>query len=110
MTRPATLFGPRSDQDLVRLVRDHPLAWIVSGEGEDFGASLLPLLPILSREGALTGLWGHFSRANPQFARLQRDGRAAILFLGPSGYISPSWMNDRSQAPTWNYASAQCLV
>ena len=36
--------------------------------------------------------------------------RATLLVLGPHGYISPSWMNDRTQAPTWNYASAQLLV
>lgn len=110
MTKPGQLFGPRAPIDLVHLVREYPLAWIVSGAGESFGASLLPLIPVVSDEGCLTGLMGHFARANPHVPKLRADGRAAILFLGPNGYISPSWMHDRSQAPTWNYASAQCLV
>ena len=32
---------------------------------------------------------------------------AGVLFLGPNGYISPSWMADHTQAPTWNFASLQ---
>jgi transcriptional regulator len=103
-------FAARSSADLARLVREYPLAWITSGAGETFAATLLPLLPVVSADGRLTGLTGHFARANPQFSHLRSDPRAAILFLGPNGYISPSWMRDRSQAPTWNYASAQCLV
>lgn len=107
---PGQIFGPRAPDDLERLVRAFPLAWIVSGAGESFGATLLPLVPVVSGDGRLTGLMGHFARANPHVPKLRADGQAAILFLGPNGYISPSWMNDRSQAPTWNYASAQCLV
>jgi len=53
---------------------------------------------------------GHFARSNDHVAFLKRIPRAAMLVLGPHGYISPSWMNDRTQAPTWNYASAQFLV
>lgn len=110
MAEKTQTFGARSSADLVRLVREYPLAWISSGAGDTFNATLLPLLPVVSEDGRLVALTGHFARANPQVARLRRDGRAAVLFLGPGGYISPSWMSDRSQAPTWNYASAQCLV
>jgi transcriptional regulator len=27
-----------------------------------------------------------------------------LVFLGPHGYISPSWFTDRTQAPAWNFA------
>jgi len=30
--------------------------------------------------------------------------------MGVNGYVSPSCMHDRTQAPTWNYAGAQFLV
>ena len=50
------------------------------------------------------------ARSNPHFAALQRDGRAFLLFSGPQGYISPSWVSDRTWAPTWNYAVVQFLV
>ena len=41
---------------------------------------------------------------------IRKNPRAVLLFLGPQGYVSPSWLTDRTQAPTWNYASAQFVV
>jgi transcriptional regulator len=41
---------------------------------------------------------------------LQRDARALLLFSGPQGYISPSWVSNRTWAPTWNYAVVQFVV
>lgn len=103
-------YAPRSDADIHRLVREQPLAWVVSGLGDEVRATPLPIRPHFGPDGRLEQLLGHFARSNPQLEGLRRDPRAMILFLGPNGYISPSWMADRSQAPTWNYASAQFLV
>lgn len=103
-------YAPRSDADIHRLVREQPLAWVVSGLGDEVRATPLPIRPHFGPDGRLEQLLGHFARSNPQLEGLRRDPRALILFLGPNGYISPSWMADRSQAPTWNYASAQFLV
>jgi transcriptional regulator len=50
------------------------------------------------------------ARSNPLFAALQRDARALLLFSGPHGYISPSWVSNRTWAPTWNYAVVQFVV
>lgn len=44
------------------------------------------------------------------YAVYARHPHAAILLLGPGGHIPPSWMNDRSQALTRNYASGQYMV
>jgi len=101
-------FAPRSPDDVARLVLNHPLAWVVSPTGPN--ASLLPLRPVFGPEGEITQLLGHFARTNPQVEVLKSDGRALVLFLGPQGYISPSFGGDRTQAPTWSYASAQFLV
>jgi predicted FMN-binding regulatory protein PaiB len=65
---------------------------------------------VFGAAGAVERLIGHFARRNPQVEALKRDGRALALFLGPHGYVSPSWFRDRAQAPTWNYAAAQFLV
>jgi len=94
-------YAPRNPVDVSDLVADYPFGWIVGG-----GATALPLRPILDDAGQLIALHGHFARSNPQVARLQADPEALILILGPHGYISPSWMSDRTQAPTWNYAGA----
>ena len=103
-------FAPRTDADVDRLIAEHPLAWVVSGLGAEIRATPLPIRPRFDTDGRLTHLVGHFARSNPQVEGLRHDPRALILFLGPQGYISPSWMGDRTQAPTWNYASAQFLV
>lgn len=50
------------------------------------------------------------ARSSPLCAALQRDARALLLFSGPQGYISPSWVSNRTWAPTWNYAVVQFLV
>jgi transcriptional regulator len=103
-------FAPRSDADILRLVLAHPLAWVVSGEADRFRATLLPIRPEHDSGGRITALVGHFARSNDHFELLRRSSRATILVLGTQGYISPSWMQDKTQAPTWNYASAQFLA
>lgn len=110
MSESKNIYAARSDADLLRLVRQQPLAWIVSGAGETFRATLLPVLAETDAEGRLARLVGHFARSNDQYQQLTRDPRAIILVLGTNGYISPSWFADKSQAPTWNYASAQFFV
>jgi len=103
-------FAPPSPADVVRLIEENPLAWIVSIGAGDFCATLLPLRAITGAHDRVEKLVGHCARTNRLVEVLRRDPRAAILFLGPQGYISPSWMRDRTQAPTWNYASVQFLV
>ena len=97
-------YAARSGADLLRLVTEHPLAWVVAAS--DLSATVLPLRPVVSDAGLLTGFLGHFARGNPQVEVLRQTPRGQLLFLGPQGYVSPSWLQDRTQAPSWNYASA----
>lgn len=107
MHSPST-FAARRPGDVADLVRAHPLAWVVSIGDGGLLATPLPLLVHTDADGRLTAVQGHFSRANPQVAALRADPQALLLWMGPQGYVSPSWMADRTQAPTWNYASVQC--
>jgi predicted FMN-binding regulatory protein PaiB len=102
-------YAPASPTMVADLVRAYPLAWIVS-PASDVAATPLPLRPVVDAEGRIEALLGHFARSNPQVDALRADPRARVLLLGPSGYISPSWMADRTQAPTWNYASVEFRV
>jgi acetyl esterase/lipase len=103
-------FLPRADADLAALAAARPLAWIVSGEAADLCATPLPVQAELDGEGRLVLLRGHFARGNPQLRRLAAQPLAMVLLLGPQGYVSPSWLRDRTQAPTWNYAAAVLRV
>ncbi len=98
-------------QDLVDLVAGHPLAWLCSASpSAGLQATPLPLLLKHNDQGQLTTIEGHFARANPQVDALRQNPQALVLWMGVQGYVSPSWMADRTQAPSWNYASAQCRV
>jgi transcriptional regulator len=100
-------FEPRSAADLLRLVEEYPLAWVVSYGGAGFGATPLPLLPETDAGGQITTLIGHFALSNPQVAQLRAAPRARLLFNGPHGYISPELVSQPGWAPTWNYTTAQ---
>jgi transcriptional regulator len=110
VTARADLFAPKSAEQVLRLVHSHPLAWVVSLDAGGFRATPLPLRPRVGADGRIEALEGHMGRSNPQYAALQRDGRALLLFSGPEGYISPSWISNRTWAPTWNYAVVQFIV
>jgi transcriptional regulator len=103
-------FSPRSAADVSRLIANHPLAWVVSQHGGRNSATPLPLRAERVDEGRILSVIGHFARSNPQVAALQADPRATLLFMGPHAYVSPSWLSDRTQAPTWNYACANLDV
>lgn len=105
MSLQQTKYAARPE-DVLALVRDHSFAWVVSA-APGFRATPLPLRPRLDEAGELIGFIGHFARSNPQVEEIRQTGRALLLFLGPHGYISASWMQDRTQAPTWNYIAAQ---
>jgi len=103
-------FAPLSERDVTRLVLEHPFAWLVTAADGNFAATPLPIRPVVDDTGRITGLLGHFARRNPQVELLRRVPRTLMLFMGPHGYMSSSWLADRTRAPTWNYASAQFVV
>lgn len=50
-------------------------------------------------------LWGHISKANPQWMDFERSPNVLVIFLSPvNHYISSSWYN-HPNSPTWNYLS-----
>jgi transcriptional regulator len=110
LTARPDVFAPKSDEQVLRLVLSHPLAWVVAAEAGTFTASPLPLRPRAGARGKVEALEGHMSRANPLCEALKREPRALILFTGPQGYVSPSWVSDRTWAPSWNYAVVQFRV
>jgi transcriptional regulator len=101
----AAPFDRVTAADIADLIAAYPLAWVVSQAGEGSPAATpLPLLAVAGDDGRIVKLIGHFARRNPQVALLEREPRALLLFEGPHGYVSPSWISDRTWAPTWNYA------
>jgi transcriptional regulator len=90
------------------LIESYPLAWIVPGD--PLAAGLMPLIGQFGEDDALLGLIGHYPRHSPLHDALAADGRATLLFNGPSGYISPEQAERRDWAPTWVFAQARVRV
>jgi transcriptional regulator len=83
------------------LMREHPLAVIVSGGDEPF-VSHVPV--VIVQEGEALQLLGHVARANPHWRQWKGGQRLIAIFQGPDAYISPFHYESRESVPTWNYA------
>lgn len=99
-------FREDRSEVLHRLIREYPLAALISNGPSGMVANHLPLL-FDSTAGPCGTLTGHLARANDQW----RDfGQAEVLaiFQGPQSYISPDWYPTKHETgkavPTWNYA------
>lgn len=101
MYTPAHFSETRTDV-LHGIIREFPLASLISVTGGDVECSHVPLF--LDAEHNV--LRGHVARANPHWQSL--DGSAALaIFHGPDHYVTPSWyaskQKDGKVVPTWNY-------
>lgn len=104
MSNPS-LFQPLSQRDVADLVAEQPFAWVVSGPAGALSATPLPVQVECDADGRPLHLLGYFARGNPQWRAFAGDPRATVLLIGPHGYVSPSWLTDRTRSPTWNYAT-----
>lgn len=100
-------FREDREERLSELMREHPLAIVVTLGGSGLIASHLPLIyePLPDSPGILHG---HIARANVQWQDFQTEVDALAIFQGPQSYISPSWYATKQRSgrvvPTWNYA------
>lgn len=101
-------FSP-TEAEIDRLISENPLAQVISRVEAGLFATPLPLMIERDAAGNAT-LLGHFARANPHVEYLRRDPEALVIFMGPHNYMSPSWLSDRTQAPTWNFATVHMSV
>jgi transcriptional regulator len=92
-----------------RLMREHPLASLISND--DAGLPFITHLPLHleEREGGFV-LLGHCARPNPHWRYLQQRPTAVVTFLGPHAYLSPRIYPDLARVPSWNYLAVHCTV
>lgn len=98
------LFAARTPQDVHDLLQATPSGWLLGGTGAQAQSLVLPWVPQWGADGGLLALESHLPRGHRLLQTLQAQPEAQLLFLAAQGYVSPSWMRDRSQAPTWNSA------
>jgi transcriptional regulator len=102
-------FDHRDPHVTCRLVREHPLATLISTD--DLGAPYLSHLPIkldqTGPDGMPSVMLGHLARANPQVQHLSQRAQVLLSFMGPHAFMSTRVYPDVQRVPTWNYLSVQ---
>ena len=86
---------------LLALMRERPLATLVSVTEGEAGFTHLPL-EVEESDGHVR-LLGHVARANPHWSQWAGDAQVTAIFHGPDGYVSPRWYAAREAVQTWNY-------
>ncbi len=101
-------WKPRTEEELRRLIDEHPWALLVNNGEEGPYATNLPLLLDRSR-GKHGTLVGHIARGN-EHARALLAARAPTLaaFEGPWSYVTPSWYPNRDMPSTFYYTAVHC--
>lgn len=103
------LFAISERQALHQLMRDYPLATVISARNGSAEANLLPL--DLRDSGAHGRLSGHVARTHGLWMEGPKGFEVTVFFQGPNAYISPRWYinGQRSgrNAPSWNYVAVQ---
>lgn len=88
---------------LEKLMREHPLATLVSTGSDGLTADHIPL----EYDAATRTLRGHVARANPIW-KVAAGQPVLAVFQGPQAYVSPNWYPAKAAThkvvPTWNYA------
>jgi transcriptional regulator len=97
------VFAEKNLETLHALIEDYGFASLVSNTPEGPVATHLPIMLDRAR-GSQGTLVAHLARANPH-ARVLDGADVLAIFLGPHGYISPSWYGQHPAVPTWNYAA-----
>lgn len=100
-------FFKVEDQTVVeQFIRENSFATIVSQGSTYPVASHIPVELEVNEKGEQV-LWGHLSRANPQWKLFEQYPEVLVIYMSPlHHYISSSWY-DHANAPTWNYVSVQ---
>ncbi|MFZ6013678.1 MAG: FMN-binding negative transcriptional regulator [Bacteroidota bacterium] len=84
--------------EVIDFIRKNGFAILVSQvEGKLWGTHI-PLMVSPDE----TKLYGHISRANPQWKDFNAGSEVLAIFNGPHAYVSSSWY-DHENVPTWNY-------
>lgn len=87
--------------EVEKFLQQHSFAALISFHEGRHWATHLPLELEVNAQGEKV-LWGHLSRANPQWKSFTENRTVMAIFTGPHAYISASWY-DHVNVPTWNY-------
>lgn len=97
----APTYAEADPAKIREIIRTYSFATVVTCGSEEPAATHVPLHFEQDDAGAEC-LYGHVSKANPQWRHFGAHRSAMAVFQGPHHYVSPSWY-DHMNVPTWNY-------
>ncbi|MBK9483669.1 MAG: FMN-binding negative transcriptional regulator [Chitinophagaceae bacterium] len=98
------LFEITDNSIIEKFINENGLATLIT-KGSPFPVGTHIPIDLEINENGNKVLWGHISKANPQWKDFENDENVLVIFLSPvHSYISSSWYN-HPNAPTWNYLS-----
>src|SRR5579859_418302 len=99
------IFREENRAGITAMIRSCGLATLVTNSTQGLIATPVPML-YAADEGEYGVLYGHISKANPQW-RESLGEEALVIFQGPNAYITPAWYPSKAETgravPTWNY-------
>jgi transcriptional regulator len=100
-------FREEDRDEIAAMIRSCGLATFVTNSSHGLIATPVPMF-FAANEGEHGVLYGHISKANPQWKESSTE-EALVIFLGPNAYITPSWYASKAETgrvvPTWNYVA-----
>jgi transcriptional regulator len=94
------LYREEDRARILEFLQQNNFPALVSHDGASLVATHLPV-EIEAGEKDKWTVFGHMSRANPQWKTFGEQ-EVMLIFQGPHAYISPRWY-DHINVPTWNY-------
>ena len=108
------MYIPKSfimdEPKILSFINAYPLATLVTtsfATGETVN-SVINFAPLIY-DKANHSLIGHLSNNNEQLMAMAENNQITVIFNGENGYISPSWYDDQSQVPTWNFSNVKIM-
>ncbi len=98
-----TLFQQEDLAVVKDFLRQNAFGILINKTENRYWGTHIPLELETDEEGTEV-LYGHISKANPQWKYFEAEEEVLAIFSGPHTYISSSWY-DHENVPTWNYAA-----
>lgn len=106
---PAHFAGSDDLTKLADFVDRAGSADLVTFDGTQLTATLLPVIWERGEDGGYGRLLGHLALQNPQWSTARADVPGLAIVHGPQAYVSPSWYQSTKDhgrtVPTWNYTT-----
>ena len=99
-------FEENRPNEIIRIIKNFPLATLVSNSSNSLMANHLPLLLNKTSNNKFE-LVGHIAKANNIYNEVSNNDEVMVIFRSEDAYVSPNWYPSRTKniehVPTWNY-------